>query len=175
MAEPFIGEIRINPGNKLPAGWALCDGTILKIAEHDALFSLIGTTYGGDGQKTFALPDLRGRVPIGQGQGPGLSPYRLGQKGGSEAVALSYATMPLHNHNVETSVTFASTGTPANHIVALEGEANAYGFDPSEPRIVDMDPEAIGASGEGREHLNMQPYLVTRYIIALVGLYPEPS
>ncbi|MFC2107956.1 phage tail protein [Candidatus Bipolaricaulota bacterium] len=175
MAEPFLGEIRPFAINKTPDGWAPCAGQLLKINDYPTLFGLLGTTYGGDGQITFGLPDLAGRMPVGRGRGTGLENYTLGQKGGQEQVSLQPEGLPPHKHAVEALDTFGSGEAPAGHIIGLEGNYTTYGFDPSEPRLVDMHPEAIGTSGGGQGHYNMQPYQVIRYFVALEGTFPAAS
>ena len=175
MPEPFLGEIRSFAVSRPPDGWAPCDGQLLKITDYPPLFSLLGTTYGGDGHTTFGLPDLRGRIPVGRGHGPGLENYTLGQKGGEEQVSLRPEDLPPHTHAVEALDTFGSGEAPAGHVIGLEGNYATYGFDPSEPRLVDMHPEAIGTSGGGQGHYNMQPYQVIRYFIALEATVPTAS
>lgn len=174
MPEPFLGEIRSFANTRNPGGWAPCDGQLLSINDYPALFSLLGTTYGGDGQTTFGLPDLRGRIPVGRGRGPGLENYTLGQKGGAEQVTLQADDAPAHKHALEALDTFGSGETPVGNVICLEGSYATYGFDPAEPRLVDMHPEAIGKSGGGQPHYNMQPYQVIRYFIALEGVMPPP-
>lgn len=175
MAEPFLGEIRSFAINKTPDGWAHCSGQLLKITDYQALFALLGTTYGGDGQTTFGLPDLQGRIPIGRGHAPGGSNYTLGQKGGEEQVTLQPGDLPKHKHTLEALDTFGSGVGPVGNVIGLEGNYNTYGFDPSEPNLVEMHPEAIGESGGGHAHHNMQPYQVIRYFIALDGTIPTAS
>ena len=175
MAEPFLGEIQSFAINKTPDGWAPCDGRLLSINDYQALFALIGTTYGGDGQTTFGLPDLQGRIPVGQGHGPGLENYTLGQKGGEEQVTLQPDHLPTHTHAVEASVDFGIAKAPQNHVICDDVNYSTYGFDSEHPNLVDMHPEAIGASGGGQEHYNMQPFCVIRYFIALEGIVPTAS
>jgi len=171
MAQPFIGEIRMFGGNFAPAGWAFCDGQLLPIAENDALFALIGTTYGGDGQSTFALPDLRSRVPVHQGQGPGLSPRVIGSNGGSETVALAAAQLPTHSHRLAS--TFAATlGDPTGESVADTGASAIYGGGATN---VAMDPAASVAAGGSQPHNNLMPYLGVSFIISLFGIFPSQA
>jgi len=173
MAEPFLGEIRIFAGNFAPTGWALCEGQLLPIAQNTALFSVLGTTYGGNGQTTFALPDLRGRVVVSFGQGPGLSPYQEGQMGGTETTTLTAAQMPSHSHSVgatETATTNDPKGAvPAKYISPAAG-AHVYG---AQSDGTAMNSAMIGASGGGQPVSTLQPYLVINYIIALQGIYPS--
>jgi microcystin-dependent protein len=166
MADPYLGEIRVFAGNFAPLGWALCDGQLLPIAQYDALFTIIGTTYGGDGQETFALPDLRGRWPIGVGGGPGLSPRVLAETGGVESHALTEAELPGHTHAVPAVSGPADTSNPAGAVPAgsrvptyTTGEATPGG-------------PATTPAGGGQPHSNLSPYLVCNYIIALQGIFP---
>lgn len=169
MAEPFLAEIRLFPFNYAPKGWALCDGKVLAIAQYQALFSLIGASFGGDGQKTFALPDLRGRVPAC----PDSVNILFGKQKGSETVPLTAAQLPIHNHQVfgntadATSVTpVTKTGTP---YVWAKSASNA--FSSNTPDVV-MDASVISPNGASRPHNNMQPYLTLNFCIALEGCYP---
>ena len=175
MAEPFLGEIRIFGGNFAPVGWALCNGALLQISQNTALFSILGTTYGGDGVRTFALPDLRGRVVVGFGQGPGLSAYAQGQIGGAESQTLTTAQMPLHSHSVGASETASTSdpkgGVPAKVVGAQVGSApHVYG---AAPDGTAMNSAMIGSSGSGQPFSILQPYLVINYIIALQGIFPS--
>lgn len=177
MAEPFIGEIRMFAGNFAPRGWAFCNGQLLPISQHSALFSILGTTYGGDGQTTFALPDLRGRAPMHWGDGPGLTLRRLGESGGSEKVTLTTSEMPAHNHQLSASSAHGDTPAP-------EGALNATAVDIAQQPLnvyhggtpnATMAPQAIRSAGGGQPHNNMQPFLCVSFIIALEGLYPSRS
>jgi len=175
MADPFLGEIRIFAGNFAPTGWAFCQGQLLPIAQNTALFSLLGTTYGGNGVQTFALPDLRGRVVMGFGQGPGLSPYVQGQVGGAESVSLTTQQMPAHSHTVGAS----EAGNTTSPKAAFPAQAVAVG-PTSGPKVfagtsdgTTMNTAMIGSTG-GNQPVNVQPpYLVINYIIALQGIYPS--
>ncbi|MEA2715731.1 MAG: hypothetical protein QOI99_48 [Actinomycetota bacterium] len=167
MSEPFLAEIRMFGGNFAPRGWAMCNGQILPISQNTALFSLLGTTFGGNGQTTFALPDLRGRVPMHTGQGPGLSNVNLGEVGGSESVTLLQTQMPQHSHGVAASNGAAGASRPANNFLAAGG---AYA--PATDGTV-MNPAMIGVSGGGQPHPNRQPYLGLTFIIALEGIFPS--
>jgi microcystin-dependent protein len=171
MAEPFLGEIRMFGGNFAPVGWAFCDGSLLSIAQNTALFSLLGTTYGGNGQTTFALPDLRGRVPIHQGQGPGLSPYVLGQSGGSENVTLLANQMPAHTHAINATES-PTTSDPAGAVPANEA-ANRTQIYGSRPDGTVMSPAMCGSAGGNQPFPVAQPFLCVSFIIALQGIYPS--
>jgi microcystin-dependent protein len=170
MSEPFIAEIRIFGFNFAPRNWAFCNGQILPIAQNTALFSLVGTMYGGNGQTTFALPDLRARAPMGTGQGPGLSPRDVGESGGQEAVTLIASEMPAHNHAVQVNSGNANSQSAAGTFLATEiGPATMY----SSGGGAGMAAEALGASGGGQPHSNMQPYLTMNFCIALLGIFPS--
>lgn len=169
MSDPYIGELKLLPYNFAPKGWAFCQGQILSIAQNTALFSLLGTTYGGNGQTTFQLPDLRGRVPISTGQGPGLSPYDLGQVGGSETTTLTSGNLPVHTHQVRATSEDANSAQPGNNLPAAVG-AGAYGGpDPD----TTMSASMIGPAGGNQPFNNVQPYLALNWCIALVGIYPS--
>ena len=157
-------------GNFAPAGWALCDGQILPISENETLFNLIGTTYGGDGQSTFALPDLRGRVPIHQGTGVGLTPRTLAQLGGVEDLTLTAAEMPSHNHPLVAAASAAqATAEPTGSLPAIASTA-LYSVPVS--GTLAMDPTAVTPNSGSQPHDNMQPYLVVNFCIAIVGIFP---
>ncbi len=168
MAEPFLGEIIMFGGNFAPRGWALCDGQLLAISQNDALFSLLGTIYGGDGRTTFGLPDLRGRAPIHEGSGPGLTPRTIGQKSGTETQSLSVGTMPAHTHTLAASSTEADSNAPAGKVLADTNSALYAGSGTEVPTSI-----PIGNSGGGGAHENMMPFLVINFCIALQGLYPS--
>jgi microcystin-dependent protein len=170
MSEPFVAEIRIFAGNFAPRGWAFCDGQLLPRSQTTALFSLIGTTYGGDGRTTTALPDLQGRTPMHPGRGPGLTARRLGQRGGVETVTLTEAQMPNHNHSLMGVAFPANSPVGAgNTAFARSVNGNLYGPVGSQT----MDEAVLPESGGSQAHNNMQPYLAMNFIIALVGLYPS--
>ena len=173
MNEPFIGSIVIFAGNFAPQGWALCNGQLLPIQQNTALFSILGTTYGGDGKTTFALPDLRGRVPVHPGQGPGLSPYNEAQSGGAETVTLTVNQLPSHNHPVNCSNTAASHGgtTPVGNVPAVTKGADVYNTTGN----AQMQPQMIGNAGGSQPVPMVQPYLGVNFIIALVGIFPSRS
>lgn len=170
MSEPFIGEIRLFAGNFAPQGWAFCDGQLLSISGNDALFSLIGTIYGGDGQTTFALPDLRGRIPIHAGQGPGLGNYSLGQRSGVETVTLTTNQAPPHSHQLRASGDTAGQRNPQNNLLGKSTNIDLYTGDTPD---VGLAPAAIGSAGGSQAHSNMMPYLGINFIIALFGIYPS--
>ena len=168
--DPFIGEIIMFAGNFAPRGWAFCDGQLLAISTNPALFSILGTTYGGDGRTTFGLPDLRGRVSVHPGQGPGLSSRRLGEKAGGETVTLSVAQLPPHNHPLNATTSAAETGSPTN---GLLGTFRGPAYDSDGKADTQMESTSIGNTGGGQDHDNMQPYLCVNYIIALQGIFPS--
>lgn len=173
MSEPFIAEIRIFAGNFAPRGWAFCNGQLLPVAQNTALFSLIGTTYGGDGRSTTALPNMAGRAPMHPGRGPGLTSRRLGQRGGVDMVTLSEAQMPNHNHSMMASPEPAELTTPtANTALARSSGGLAYN---TPNNLVAMAEQMIPNTGGSQAHNNMQPFLTINFIIALVGLYPSRS
>jgi microcystin-dependent protein len=169
MSEPFYGEIKMFAGTFAPRGYAFCDGQLLAISQYDALFSLLGTTYGGDGRTTFGLPDLRGRVAIHQGQGPGLTNRVMGQRGGTERASVNVAQLPVHGHRLQASATGADDTQPAGKLLA-KATADIYlEEDPDQ----NMASEAISQTGGGQTHGNLQPTLCINYIIALIGIYPS--
>lgn len=171
MAEPFVGEIRLFAGNFAPNGWALCDGSLLSIAQNDVLFNLIGTTYGGDGQNTFALPDLRGRVPVHQGQGPGLSPYAIGQAAGTEQVTLIAQQLPSHTHVLNATTADATVGAGvAGNLTGKAATTSLYGNTPGGGALA---AQALTASGGNQPHNNMAPFLGLNFIISLFGIFPS--
>lgn len=169
MADPFIGEIRIFAGNYAPRGWAFCNGSTLQVTENPALFSILGTVYGGNGRTTFGLPNLQGRVPKGVGEGAGLSKTSLGQPTGSDTVTLTVNQMPSHNHLLEaTSQFFGASGDPSNRTFDDIDQ-----FQDSITNSVNLSPEAISNQGSGQSVDHLQPYLVLNYIIALEGTFPN--
>ncbi len=177
MSEPFIAEIRIFAGNFAPRGWAFCDGQLLPISQNTALFSLIGTTYGGDGRTTTGLPDLQGRLAMHPGRGPNLTSRRLGEKTGSSSVTLTEQQIPKHQHTLRgTSATaegFPDGGIPAdNKSLAKSSGGNPYQTDTTSS-LVDMANQSVATAGGSQSHTNLQPYLALNYIIALAGLYPS--
>lgn len=173
MAEPFIGEIRMFGGNFAPLGWAFCNGQLLAIAQYDALYALIGTTYGGDGQTTFALPDLRGRIPIHMGTGGGLSPRTLGESSGTETVTLTSDQLPAHDHQFVGTTSAASAASPASALVATPTSVDLYR--PATIPASNMAPGAIGMAGGSQPHDNIQPFQCISFIIALEGIFPTQN
>lgn len=174
MSDPFVGDIKMFAGSFAPRGYALCDGQLLAVSQNDALFSLLGTIYGGDGRTTFGLPDLRGRVPIHQGTGPGLSQRRLGSKSGSEKETVSVPQLPSHTHTMQGSTDFAGDASPADNVPATSSGANLYEPSPPVAEIVEMDVDAVPVSGgSGQSHDNVMPFQCINFIIALVGVYPS--
>ena len=171
MSEPFVAEIRIFAGNFAPRGWAFCNGQLLPVSQNTALFSLIGTTYGGDGRTTTALPNLEGRAPMHPGRGPGLTSRRLGERGGVETVTLSEAQMPNHNHTLRADPRPAVENDAANFYWA---RASNLWSDTARAETP-LSDAALANTGGSQAHDNMQPYLAINYIIALVGLYPSRS
>jgi microcystin-dependent protein len=178
MSDPYIGEIRMFAGNFAPAGWNLCDGSLLAISDYDTLFNLIGTTYGGDGQTTFKVPDLRGRVPVHQGNGAG-STYVMGQIGGTEQVTLTSQQLPSHNHLLQAANVPGDTGTPQTG-QALSSQGPAGSTPPAwlpfnGTNQVPLSGASIGSSGSSRPHGNIQPTVVVNFIISLFGIYPSQA
>lgn len=169
MAQPYVGEIRMFAGNFAPAGWQLCEGQLLPISENETLFQLIGTTYGGDGQNTFALPDLRGRIPVHQGNG-----FILAESGGAEEVTLTVNQIPAHSHPFLASDNSGTSTTPANSLLAKNTSIDAYSTDTS-VGFVNMNPGIVGPTGGSQPHNNFQPYLCVNFIISLFGIFPSPT
>lgn len=171
MAEPFIGSIVLFCGNFAPRGWATCDGQLLSIAQNTALFSILGTTFGGDGRTTFALPDLRGRVPLHPGSGPGLSTYILGESTGTESVTLLVSQMPAHNHTVAAPCSDGapSTPSPVGAVAANQDQTPFY----AASGTAAMAPATSSVAGGSQPHENRQPLLAINFIIALEGIFPS--
>jgi len=167
MAQPYVGEIRMFAGNFAPAGWMLCEGQLLPISENETLFQLIGTTYGGDGQSTFALPDLRGRLPLQMGNG-----FTLAETGGAEEITLTVSQIPAHSHPLLASTSGGTLASPVNNVLAesvainpcIEDQANG-----------NMNPAAVSAMGGSQPHSNFQPYLCVNFIISMFGIFPSPT
>ncbi len=173
MSEPFVGEIKMFGGNFAPRGFAKCDGQLLAISQNQALFSLLGTIYGGDGRTTFALPDLRGRLPIDDGSGPGLTPRSIGNKSGAERVSITASTMPIHEHAVMGTTNPGDSNNPAGKVPAVAPVA-AYGDQPPDSANARFAGTAIANSTEGgQSHNNLMPYQVICFIIALSGIFPS--
>jgi microcystin-dependent protein len=176
MADPFVAEIRLFPFNFPPKGWAFCNGQLLPLSQNTALFSLLGTTYGGDGKSNFALPDLQGRVPLQPGQGPGLSLYDLGQTGGAETVTLLESEIPFHNHTLQAGPLLASSNLPASdRVLARSVGGNAYAppvGGGAAPSSVQAAPTMLAPAGGDQPHNNLQPFLTLNFCIALQGVFP---
>jgi microcystin-dependent protein len=173
MADPFVGEIIMFAGNFAPRGWAFCDGQLLAVSQNDALFSLLGTIYGGDGRTTFGLPDLRGRLPIHAGTGPGLSPRQLGAKDGREQETLVVNQLASHTHPINGASNAAGDVSPLGGVPATGTGADYFSSDPNS--LKPMAADAISNTGGSREHSNLMPSLCVHFIIALVGVYPSRS
>jgi microcystin-dependent protein len=167
MAQPYVGEIRMFAGNFAIAGWMFCEGQLLPISENETLFQLIGTTYGGDGQSTFGLPDLRGRIPIHQGNG-----FILAETGGAEEITLTTTQIPSHTHPMLASTDPATVPNPQNNVLSTTASATPYfNIAPATP----LSPQAISSVGGSQPHSNFQPYLCVNFIISLFGLFPSPT
>ena len=170
MSEPFVGEIRMFAGNFAPRGWAFCDGQLLAVSQNDALFSLLGTIYGGDGRTTFGLPDMRGRVPIHAGSGPGLSPRRLGAKSGSEKETLTVNQLPSHSHDWKATSDDGQDRNPIGNAAATSGP-DIYREALDTPK--NFATSMVQNTGGSQSHSNLMPYLCIHFIIALFGIYPS--
>jgi microcystin-dependent protein len=171
MADPFVAEIRMFPFNFAPKGWAFCDGQLLPLSQNTALFSLLGTVYGGDGKSTFALPDMQGNVPVHPGQGPGLSLYDLGQMGGSQSITLLTSEIPFHTHTLQGFATLGDLNEPQDGAV-LTRAVNGAIYNPSTASLVQFAPQTLAPAGESLPHNNMMSYLVVNFCIALQGVFP---
>lgn len=169
MGQPYVGEIRMFAGNFSPAGWAFCNGQLLSISEFETLFSLIGTTYGGDGQETFGVPDLRGRVPVHMS-----SNFPIGQMAGSESVTITTQTMTSHTHPFLVSTNLASTNQPGNNLLATTQSSTVTAYGTDAPQVT-LSPNAISLDGGNQPHENRQPTLALTYIISLFGIFPSPN
>jgi microcystin-dependent protein len=169
MAQPYVGEIRIFAGNFAPAGWMFCEGQLLPISENETLFQLIGTTYGGDGQSTFALPDLRGRIPIHEGNG-----FLLAENAGAEEVTLTVNQIPAHTHPLVATNDTATQTNPGGQVVARFSQANIDPYLEDVPNL-NLAVTAITAVGGSQPHTNFQPYICINYIISLFGIFPSPT
>src|SRR5687767_14414789 len=172
MSNPFIGEIRMFGGSFAPAGWAFCNGQLLPISENDALFALIGTIYGGDGQETFALPNLQSRIPIHAGTGPDGNTYVLGEMAGVEEVTLTVNQIPVHNHLFLGSSSLASGNAPGNNVPAATTGATIFPYGTDQP-LTNLSPQSISPVGGSQPHTNFQPYLCISFIISLFGIFPN--
>lgn len=172
MAQPYIGEIRMFAGSFAPAGWAFCDGQLMPISENDALFVLIGTTYGGDGQETFALPNLQSRIPIHAGTGAGGITRVIGEMGGTESVTLTTQTIPVHNHPFLASTATGTQNSPAGEVLASGSSVLIYRPQaPSQP----LNAQTISPTGGSQPHDNMVPFLCINFIISLFGIFPQQN
>jgi microcystin-dependent protein len=169
MAQPYVGEIRLFAGNFAPAGWMFCEGQLLPISENETLFNLIGTTYGGDGQSTFALPDLRGRVPLHFGNA-----FTLAETGGAEEITLTLQQIPVHSHPMLASLNAATTADPANNVLSLAPLATTFPYGTDNP-LTPLAPTAVAPTGGSQPHTNFQPYLCIDFIISLFGIFPTPT
>jgi microcystin-dependent protein len=167
MAQPYVGEIRMFAGNFAPAGWMFCEGQHLSISENETLFNLIGTTYGGNGQDTFALPDLRGRLPLHMGNG-----FVLAETGGVEEVTLTVSQIPAHSHSLLASTSAGTNTSPVINVLAESVVINPYIEDQANSN---MNPDAVSAVGGSQPHTNFQPYLCINFIISLFGIFPSPT
>jgi microcystin-dependent protein len=169
MAQPYVGEIRIFAGNFAPAGWMFCEGQLLPISENETLFQLIGTTYGGDGESTFGLPDLRGRLPMHQGNG-----FVLAETGGAEEVTITVNTMPSHTHALLGTLNQGTGNAPASQALAQLTSQNAFAYGTDNPPGT-LSPNSISSVGGSQPHTNFQPYLCLDFIISLFGIFPSPT
>jgi microcystin-dependent protein len=173
MADPFVAEIRIFGFNFAPRGWATCDGQLMPLSQNTALFSLLGTMYGGDGKSTFALPDLQSRSPMAPGQGPGLSLYDLGESGGSESVTLEQSEIPSHDHSLSGRAQVGNAPSPSGRVFSRPfGGGNLYA---ASSGVTQMSPQALAPAGSSAPHNNMQPFLTMNFCIALQGVFPPRS
>ncbi len=169
MAQPYVGEIRMFAGNFSPAGWMFCEGQLLPISENETLFQLIGTTYGGDGESTFGLPDLRGRIPIHMGDG-----YNLAESFGTESVTLTTSQIPAHSHAFLVSSNNGSVTNPSGNVLARNAATDGYTDDTSAGTVI-MNNGSISASGGSQPHENMAPFICVSFIISLFGIFPSPT
>jgi microcystin-dependent protein len=169
MAQPYVGEIRMFGGNFAPAGWMFCEGQLLPISENETLFQLIGTTYGGDGESTFALPDLRGRIPIHQGNG-----FILAETGGAEEITLTVQQIAAHGHPMLGSRDGANTNSPTNNVFGLSSGSGVKPYATDQP-LTTLQPSSILSVGGSQPHTNFQPYLCVDFIISLFGIFPSPT
>lgn len=176
MSTPYIGEIRMFGFGRVPTGWQACDGSLLAISEYDTLYTLLGTIYGGDGQVTFGVPDLRGRLPVHQGQGPGLSSYAIGQISGTESVTLTQQQIPAHTHPMITTTAASTVLTPGNTLLpgAVSGDS-FYCTDLDGAVAIPMSSQSTTASGGSQPHDNTMPTLTVQFCISLFGIYPSQS
>ena len=169
MAQPYVGEVRMFAGNFAPAGWMFCDGQLLPISENETLFQLIGTTYGGDGESTFALPDLRGRLPLHQGNG-----FILAETGGAEEITLTVSQIPAHSHPLLASANTALDFAPAGQVFSASSAATVSPYGSDAPRTT-LGAQSVTPVGGSQPHTNLQPYLCVNFIISLFGIFPSPT
>jgi microcystin-dependent protein len=174
VADPFVAEIRIFPFNFAPTGWAICDGQLLPLSQNTALFSLLGTTYGGDGKSTFALPNMQGNAPMHPGQGPGLSLHDLGEAGGSQTVSLLESEIPAHSHGLMATTVTGTKSVPTDSSLARTSGATPY-LPPAGAQTTAMSGNAVTPAGGDQPHNNMQPYLTMNFCLALQGVFPPRS
>ncbi len=177
MSAPFVGQLMLVGFNFAPRGWAFCNGQLLAVSQNDALFSLLGTIYGGDGRTTFALPDLRGRTAIQSGSGPGLSPRNIGSRGGRESIGLTASQMPQHTHLMNVRKEDGNIRNPKNDILAASKTAGGVNVNTYSNKRADgrLQADAISLTGGNQTHTNLDPYLTVSWIISLVGVYPSRS
>lgn len=173
MGQPYVGEIRIFAGNFPPAGWEFCQGQLLAISENETLFQLIGTTYGGDGQTTFGLPDLQGRIPVHQGTGPSGQTYQLGEKAGVESVTLSSTQVPVHTHALMAASTPGTIASPHNAVFATHRDHKVFAN--TNAPTGNFPSTMVAATGGAQPHDNLPPYLCVNFIISLFGVFPSPT
>lgn len=173
---PYVGDVMMFAGNFAPLGWRFCDGSLLAIAEYDVLFAVIGTTYGGDGVVTFALPDLRGRVPVHQGQGPGLSNRVLAETGGSETVTLTVSQIPAHTHTASADTRAGTSTKPQARVWSASAPSLPYAAPPGQPGAnTNLNSETVRATGGSQPHENMLPFVAVNFVIAFFGIFPSPN
>jgi microcystin-dependent protein len=177
MSEAFMGEIRMFAGSFAPREWSFCDGQLLAVSQNDALFSLLGATYGGDGRTNFALPDMRDRLPVHQGIGPGLTPKSLGRMYGLENVTLTSAQMPNHKHEFSATTDIATVSDPTNSVLAAQNDGDKYYFASSTAptETQELNSNTLALAGQSQSHTNMMPSLCLNFIIATLGTYPSRS
>jgi microcystin-dependent protein len=173
MAQPYVGEIRMFAGTFAPLGWLFCDGQQLPISENETLYQLIGTTYGGDGQETFNLPNLQSRVPMHFGNGPDGLNYPISQMAGVEEVTLTTQQIPNHSHQLLATLDFGTQSSPGDKVLARNSSTDIYG--PSDPPLAPMSAQSITPVGGSQPHENCQPFLCINYIISLFGIFPSPT
>ena len=173
MADQFLAEIRLFPFNFAPTGWAMCNGQLMPISQNTAVFSLVGTFYGGNGTSNFALPNLQGRVPVDYGQGPGLSQYEIGELGGNATVTLLLTEIPAHTHNLLCSTGTGDAASPSNNSFGSAGRGKPMAYGLTTGTAAAMSQYAVANAGGSDPHDNMQPYLALNYCIALEGIFPS--